>query len=89
MILLLLLHPDILIRNIDAISAHDHLVVELVVHLVHLQLLPDGSAQHAASEAAHTKTRRHIESTIVAGGADPLMDALVRHLVLLGLALTA
>ena len=44
----LLLDSSILIGDVDAVSAHDHLIVELIVHLIHLHLLSYGIAEHTA-----------------------------------------
>lgn len=43
----LLLHRCILVRNVYAVATHNHLVMELIVHLIHLHLLSYCVAKHA------------------------------------------
>ena len=84
----LLLNCCILVRNVNTVAAHYHLVVELVIMLIHLQLLSYRGAEYAASQSVYSKAWWNIKSTVVARGANSLMNGLIGNLMLLRLTLT-
>lgn len=53
----LLLYGCILVGDVYAVAAHNHLVMELIVHLIHLHLLSYCVAEHAASECVDAEAR--------------------------------
>ena len=80
-------HVCVLVGDVDAISSHHHLAVELVIYLVHGHLGPSGAGQDAAGQATSSEAWGHVEATVVARGAHTLVDSLSRNRVLLALVL--
>lgn len=81
------LHICVLVRDVDAISSHQHLAVELVVDGVHCHLARGAASEYASGQARGSKARCHVQATVVARGAHTLVEALRSDPVLLALVL--
>lgn len=78
---------SILICDVDAVPAHQHLVVELVAfHLVHAHLRV-GSRKNTTGNLTSAESGRDVETTVIAGRSNSLVDLLSANLVLLTLIL--